>query len=1125
MPKNGKEPVFVVKEEQVDTLAKMILFAENPGIYLSEIFYDEDEKKMGSDRFRAYQKANDIMMNLSHPGTSGYREAARLLRGVMGAYEKRMNELTMDSHLTMAVGDYRSPEGWNQVKKFGERVGDFFQKQEQFYRQQYIAPMEEAGLTTGKDWILGRFPSLTGGDMAYLAGQDENWKNDAWIQNIYRYMQSKEDVAMDAGMQYADMAYAALAYGCYKDPRLTARKILISNVAKIVKTVTDYYDFLKQAPVDGAWADLADFYKNWDMAIENRKIPDFSDRGEELHSARENARFFKMDQAVRSHRKNMEVHPEFVDAYGGPQALEQTAKAAALMDTLKGMQDMAGNGTGKTEERMLNRYLLNVAGKGLAGKTYREAADYVPANVLADSVKALTSQENRELRSLFENVSEAAMKDYLGGGPLPVDETVLKENLAGLTNRMGVMNSRDYFEIYPAAGGAEEKGVNADRRMEMYRSRGKLAPGKKDTQEKAQKRAFGAEQFLKYMSQIDKAVYPEANGEGMPLMRDAAYEDMGIKGPEDLIYIDGKPAKQFVKGLGYKEEDLKNYPEIVRAEIAAAMTGARSHVDILVPDKDEKGMTVMKARELRTNLRDLNGKEHRLESSREKRADGLYQDKKREERLRKLSETMTAKRNKDIDDSMKKKVLTDLLLVGEGATFEALAVEGSFANARKQCMEQAEEIYAEALAGKPERLKETMENYARTVTDSLNAGEFADISSNAYSYMKKTLKEADILGAAFGQEALQDSSYRILKKSADEGISAVTMQGALYAKVSAVNAIDSVVKDNRVGIGRKAGVSTLDRTGSFLSNVTAWMKRKEPEKELTELWKDKDKVCEAANEYLDFLKENPSLQEGLPKEKQTEYLNKHVDYYKNYRKEILSERFFNIADPNQRYEHAMESQMRRDMAIDCNQTEEGGLKNSKEYQQLYGGEDVLQKDALAVENVQSVHKLVDLLDDVDKDPMSRVTAKYLAEKYGSSIKGMDGRDLSLFFPQNELSREFNSIFFHLTMNDDPKLAKCCSEYLKGGAAPFGKEEIESVIAADFAATKVPYCSLEQRKEKYMAAKRLQNQRKMSFEEVSREFAIEKGGKKKDSVPVKKRSNSMKSPARSELKMDEPGKKK
>lgn len=594
-------------------------------------------------------------------------------------------------------------------------------------------------------------------------------------------------------------------------------------------------------------------------------------------------------------------------------------------------------------------------------------------------------------------------------------------------------------------------------------------------------------------------------------MRDAAYAVMGIQEPEDLIFIDGKPAKAFVKELGYKEEELAAHPDILRAEIAAAMTGGRSHVDLMVPDKDEKGVTVMKARELRTDLRDLNGKEHLLESTREKRAQGLYQDKKRGERLTKLGSMMTEKRNRAIDDDMKKKALTEMLLVGEGARFADLAMEGSFANARKQCREQAEAIYAEAMAGKPERLKQAMEDYKKAAVASHEAGEFSELSKEAYAYMKKTTDGAEILRAAFGQEMPKNEEYRSFKKCVDAGSSAVTMQGALNIKTDLVTIVDSVETENRSSIAKKAGVGTLDRGGSFLSNVTAWIRMKEPNGNLTDIWKDPERIGREAQEYMNFLKENPAVDENIPADKRREFLQKQAEYYKNYREQVLSETFFDISDPEQRREHALESQIRRDLSIDCNQSEEGGLQKSSEYIKVYGGEEKLTRDSNAVENVQAVHKLLDLIDDVTKNPVSRATAKYMIDKYAPVLKGMNAKDLAIFSPQNNLSREYMGLFQTMIMSADTNMEEICARYVNGGACPFVKEKADKALTDYFKEANVVYHPLEEMVENYKAAKREQNQKKMSFNEVVKESNEKDGKKKKETMPERKRSAGMKLP--------------
>ena len=151
--------------------------------------------------------------------------------------------------------------------------------------------------------------------------------------------------------------------------------------------------------------------------------------------------------------------------------------------------------------------------------------------------------------------------------------------------------------------------------MDLYRSRGKFAVSNgKDAENLKRLKTFAAARF-------DELLMPK-----LTLDADAKqsfYDAAEIPSPLDRVFIDGKPAKTFLKeNLGYKADQITD--DVLKAEIMGMATGGRNHVDIanaysLGYDSNVR----LQFAEVKLDLSGLDGLEHGYEKSRSARQNQL----------------------------------------------------------------------------------------------------------------------------------------------------------------------------------------------------------------------------------------------------------------------------------------------------------------------------------------------------------------------------------------------------------------------------------------------------------------------------------------------------------------------
>ena len=118
--------------------------------------------------------------------------------------------------------------------------------------------------------------------------------------------------------------------------------------------------------------------------------------------------------------------------------------------------------------------------------------------------------------------------------------------------------------------------------------------------------------------------------------------DMGWTDKVDAIYIDGLPVAEYVRKYSPERAADKLYQ---KAQVMAALTSGRHHVDMVVIRTTEDGSFKVSATELTMNLSALNRQERTFEFSRETRRKSLIKD-----------EVARIKRQDEIEKSVLSKV-------------------------------------------------------------------------------------------------------------------------------------------------------------------------------------------------------------------------------------------------------------------------------------------------------------------------------------------------------------------------------------------------------------------------------------------------------------------------------------
>lgn len=206
---------------------------------------------------------------------------------------------------------------------------------------------------------------------------------------------------------------------------------------------------------------------------------------------------------------------------------------------------------------------------------------------------------------------------------------------SSLEKRKTRLHLEDTRPVYPDMGSAMDTpiarplppmpyGFDGDYPRQVYRlyqETGKLRPSDKDPDPRRQDL-----NSLKTLGQNLFTRISQSAGISDTALQHPIYSQMGIRGPQDLFYIDGRPAVDYlVENRGYSREALSMDQGLLQAEIAAHITSGEHAIDIATVGMDERGAFRVGVQALQMNLDSLNGQEYFFQRSRSTRAKALAQ--------------------------------------------------------------------------------------------------------------------------------------------------------------------------------------------------------------------------------------------------------------------------------------------------------------------------------------------------------------------------------------------------------------------------------------------------------------------------------------------------------------------
>ncbi|MCR5370770.1 MAG: hypothetical protein K6E83_08695 [Clostridium sp.] len=143
--------------------------------------------------------------------------------------------------------------------------------------------------------------------------------------------------------------------------------------------------------------------------------------------------------------------------------------------------------------------------------------------------------------------------------------------------------------------------------------------------------------------------------------------EMGMAALQDCIFIDGQKASEYV---GKYAPDQAGNADYVKAQIMAALTSGRHHVDYVCLRTDSKGHFKTSSTELTMDLSRLNRKQHFMEVSRETRRKGLIKDEDtRMVRQKALEESILQRAEETADRKTEELIAND---VTRGEVFQSI---------------------------------------------------------------------------------------------------------------------------------------------------------------------------------------------------------------------------------------------------------------------------------------------------------------------------------------------------------------------------------------------------------------------------------------------------------------------
>lgn len=326
----------------------------------------------------------------------------------------------------------------------------------------------------------------------------------------------------------------------------------------------------------------------------------------------------------------------FVEACGGERTLDSMDQRIGILGLFSQVVREAYDPSKPEASRIGARMALKRFGGEFGGKKVSQLPDSLDKAMEFQSY--FISAQNWYMTARPEEKN--GIKDYLKGtGPEPpyildgleraVNETVSLRKRRGEEKQAtdGDLRTREHGSVEMLRLFNDSPG-QASRYFKLRQQGGKLRVSEKDSQAGKQEKenliqegAFCFETLRRQMNlQVDHPVYQNA----------------GYHYPEELLFIDGVPATEYMKQR-YPDFDIKSSEknrQLFRAEVVSALLSGEHHVEAAQLGMGKNGAYEVNVREVRADVRMMDGQERFYQTRPSKKQEKFYaDDRKRDQRL------------------------------------------------------------------------------------------------------------------------------------------------------------------------------------------------------------------------------------------------------------------------------------------------------------------------------------------------------------------------------------------------------------------------------------------------------------------------------------------------------------
>ena len=334
-------------------------------------------------------------------------------------------------------------------------------------------------------------------------------------------------------------------------------------------------------------------------------------------------------------KRSLESEKDFSDVFGGSQNMVKTDKRIELAMTYGQCVKYLADPSAEEGQRFMAQMMFEQYGRLFAGKSIRSLP--ASSNFNAEIIKYLESANYWYNTATPEQKSK--MEQYLGGAGAKPEEVFDQISLDAQERfdrflRVESRHNSAESRLEPADHGAVQGlplfGDDPERRARYYDLRersGELAETQKESpEEKKRKQDLIREGNFCFQALCRRIGLDTSH----PMYADAGYDRV-----EDLFFIDGVPAGEYVKNL-YHGQDLAamaNGKEILQAEIISAVLSGKHHVEAAKLGLSGDQAYDVGVVEVRLDGTALDGQESFYRTKPSKKAEKFYSsDKNREAR-------------------------------------------------------------------------------------------------------------------------------------------------------------------------------------------------------------------------------------------------------------------------------------------------------------------------------------------------------------------------------------------------------------------------------------------------------------------------------------------------------------